>query len=122
MGRHGENIRHRKDDDRWEGRYKVYHEEKKRYVYRSVYGHTYNEVKEKLSLERLAARNILYSSPDKKNNAVLFSRIADEWLQVFDLHQVQHNLQNTRFEALGRLSPARCHRYEAAGRDPGAFI
>lgn len=80
MGRHGENIRHRKDDDRWEGRYKVYHEEKKRYVYRSVYGHTYNEVKEKLSLERLAARNILYSSPDKKNNAVLFSRIADEWL------------------------------------------
>ena len=63
MGRHGENIRHRKDDDRWEGRYKVYHEEKKRYVYRSVYGHTYNEVKEKLSLERLAARNILYSSP-----------------------------------------------------------
>lgn len=80
MGRHGENIRHRKDDDRWEGRYKVYHEEKKRYVYRSVYGHTYNEVKEKLSIERLAARNILYSSPDKKNNAVLFSRIADEWL------------------------------------------
>lgn len=85
MGRHGENIRRRKDDGRWEGRYKVYHEEKKKYVYRSVYGHTYDEVREKLlvkrSIEKLAAKNILYSdSPGESSNAVLFSQAADEWL------------------------------------------
>lgn len=56
MGRHGENIRHRKSDGRWEGRYKVYQEEKNGYVYRSVYGHTYAEVREKLSIKQLAAK------------------------------------------------------------------
>lgn len=59
MGRHGENIRHRKSDGRWEGRYKVYQEEKNGYVYRSVYGHTYAEVREKLSIKQLAAKKIL---------------------------------------------------------------
>lgn len=75
MGRHGENIRHRKSDGRWEGRYKVYHEEKMRYVYRSVYGHTYNEVKEKLSVERLSDSN-----PNGINQSALFSQAANEWL------------------------------------------
>ena len=72
MGRHGENIRYRKSDGRWEGRYKVYHEEKMRYVYRSVYGHTYAEVKEKLTIEKL--------SRDKPGCTTLFSQAVGEWL------------------------------------------
>lgn len=43
MARHGENIRKRKDG-RWEGRYKVFDENRGRGVYRSLYGKTYEEV------------------------------------------------------------------------------
>ena len=42
MARHGENIRKRKDG-RWEGRYPVYNANKKKQVYCSVYGKTYEE-------------------------------------------------------------------------------
>lgn len=80
MGRHGENIRHRKSDGRWEGRYKVYHEEKMKYVYRSVYGHTYDEVKKRLSFEKLSAKRLSGGCPDGFNHSALFSQIASEWL------------------------------------------
>lgn len=81
MGRHGENIRHRKTDGRWEGRYKIYHEGKNGYVYRSVYGHTYAEVREKLTVKQLTAKKILSGgSPDEANRTALFSQAANEWL------------------------------------------
>ena len=51
MARHGENIRKRKDG-RWEGRYLVYSEEKKKKIYRSIYGKTYEEVREKLTIKK----------------------------------------------------------------------
>lgn len=51
MARHGENIRKR-EDGRWEGRYLLYNEEKGKTSYRSVYSRTYQEVKEKLELEK----------------------------------------------------------------------
>lgn len=83
MGRHGENIRHRKTDGRWEGRYKVYHEEKKEYVYRSVYGHTYAEVREKLTIKQLTTRKLISGgNPDGLYNTALFSQAANEWLGV----------------------------------------
>lgn len=80
MGRHGENIRRRKNDGRWEGRYKVYHEEKDGYVYRSVYGHTYAEVREKLTRKQLAAQRFLGSGPVGLDSTALFSQAASEWL------------------------------------------
>ena len=46
MSRRGDNIRKRKDG-RWEGRYICGRNEKGRAVYRSVYGKTYADVKEK---------------------------------------------------------------------------
>lgn len=52
MGRHGENIRKRKDG-RWEGRYKMFDINKDKHIYRSVYGGTYEEVKEKVWKARL---------------------------------------------------------------------
>ena len=56
MSRHGENIRKRKDG-RWEGRYAVYSEEKKKKIYRSIYGKSYEEVKEKLFSKKIKNRN-----------------------------------------------------------------
>lgn len=48
MPRRGENIRKRKDG-RWEGRYKTTNESNGIVKYCSVYGHSYSEVKSKLS-------------------------------------------------------------------------
>lgn len=91
MARHGENIRKR-TDGRWEGRYKAFDETRGRYVYRSVYGSTYEMVKEKLSISRLC----LTDTAIRENQAqtekgcaerdtrscvtVLFSQAAQEWL------------------------------------------
>lgn len=93
MARHGENIRKRKDG-RWEGRYKVFDENRGKYIYRSVYGSNYGETKEKLSTARLG---LSYCSIEKKSAAakdewdcrknvgnngsvILFSQAASEWL------------------------------------------
>ena len=80
MARHGENIRKRKDG-RWEGRFQVYSEEKGKKIYRSVYGHTYNEVREKLTTQKNLLKNI---PADSKNRVDLqnisFIDVAEEWL------------------------------------------
>lgn len=51
MGRKGENIYKRKDG-RWEGRYHLSAESGAKTRYRSVYGKSYREVREKLALKR----------------------------------------------------------------------
>lgn len=82
MGRHGENIRKRKDG-RWEGRYKAFDQKKGKNIYRSVYGRSYEEVKEKLSKARLG----LLCHPeenrtqDTEDSPILFSQAAREWLE-----------------------------------------
>ncbi|HOO05696.1 MAG TPA: site-specific integrase [Ruminococcus sp.] len=48
MARRGENIYHRKDG-RWEGRYKSGYDESGKAKYRSVYGRSYMDVREKLA-------------------------------------------------------------------------
>ncbi len=92
MARHGENIRKRKDG-RWEGRYKVFHKEKNKYIYRSVYGHVYEDVKEKLyrAKSELMFRHterktmpITAGSSDSSlemSRIILFSETAEEWLK-----------------------------------------
>lgn len=91
MARHGENIRKRADG-RWEGRYKVFDESRKKYVYRSVYGRDYGETKEKLSMARLGpvchgmekqrmaeAESGSRNGTDGCGGTVLFSQAAAEW-------------------------------------------
>ncbi|MCD8370603.1 MAG: hypothetical protein LUC94_09840 [Clostridiales bacterium] len=51
MPRRGENIYKRKDG-RWEGRYIYGHRADGRAIYKSVYGDSYNEVREKLTLHK----------------------------------------------------------------------
>lgn len=85
MARHGENIRKRKDG-RWEGRYPVYNVERGKQVYCSIYGKTYEEVREKLTTKKNLLKN-----PSKENNKVCglrtsvlekykFSEVAQDWL------------------------------------------
>lgn len=78
MPRHGENIRKRKDA-RWEGRYRDYNLDKKKVIYRSVYGKTYAQVKTKLQ-EAKERRNTQEQKAFCENEQVLFGAIADEWL------------------------------------------
>lgn len=95
MGRHGENIRKR-NDGRWEGRYKVYDELKGRNIYRSVYSRAYEGVKEKLTKAKLgileqndkkqeekSADNPVNMSKNRieAGTVLLFSQAAKEWLQ-----------------------------------------
>ncbi len=54
MARRGENIYKRKDG-RWEGRYKSGYKENGQAKYRSIYGHSYAEVKQKLTPLKVAA-------------------------------------------------------------------
>lgn len=91
MGRHGENIRKRKDG-RWEGRYKMFDENKGKNIYRSVYGCTYGVVKEKVSKAKLG---FTYQTKektmqgtmgaqqyDRENEIIIsFSQAAVEWLK-----------------------------------------
>ena len=86
MARHGENIRKRKDG-RWEGRYQVYDESRGKLVYRSIYGRTYKEVKEKLAVHRNCLEKLVKTektdtiseNPDVTAQ-ILFSDAAEEWL------------------------------------------
>ena len=56
MPRRGENIYKRKDG-RWEGRYIQSYKENGSAKYASVYGHTYTEVREKLTVQKSLCRN-----------------------------------------------------------------
>ena len=84
MARHGENIRKRADG-RWEGRYPIYSEEKGRKLYRSVYGGSYKEVKEKLaqrnSCPQKTAERIgeVWSQDSNFHGKILFTDAAEEW-------------------------------------------
>lgn len=74
MGRHGENIRKRKDG-RWEARYVYTHDSNGKAKYHSVYGNTYDEVK--------AKRNDIQKSllrPELRND-LTFYEVATMWLK-----------------------------------------
>lgn len=81
MGRHGENIRKRKDG-RWEGRYKVFDKDKGKNIYRSVYDCTYEKVKEKVLKARLGIPGQAEEkAQNPANSAILFCQAAEEWLE-----------------------------------------
>lgn len=77
MARRGENIYHRKDG-RWEGRYKSGYTETGRAKYRSVYGRSYAEVKEKLAPLKFTPAPIITCKLTVKE-------LFDEWLSVVKL-------------------------------------
>ncbi len=91
MARHGENIRKRADG-RWEGRYKSFDKTTGKYIYRSVYGKTYETAKEKLFRSKLGLTGTETGENPRQAEkgclegdvrpcaTVLFSQAAQEWL------------------------------------------
>ena len=73
MARKGENIYKRKDG-RWEGRYKSGFDDSGKSKYRSVYGKSYKEVKDKLFLCKSESENYVSSG------SLTVKEISDEWL------------------------------------------
>ena len=77
MAKRGENIRKRKDG-RWEARYLEESEGDRKY--RSIYGKSYNEVKEKLFLQKM----ILQEKEHKIaifNTTMTIDELSEQWLQ-----------------------------------------
>lgn len=81
MGRHGENIRKRKDG-RWEARYTVYDVQKGKKVGKSVYGHTYDEVKKKRADIIYLLENPSENTKQGFPKGILFETLAEEWLEM----------------------------------------
>lgn len=75
MPRRGENIRKRKDG-RWEARYIIGRNDLGKAIYRSVYGKSYTEVKERLKSEQLKE-----NSKETKSSCALFGELLKKWLQ-----------------------------------------
>lgn len=73
MPRRGENIYKRKDG-RWEGRYKDGYDVNGKIIYKSIYAHSYSEIKEKLR------QHILNPNPPKHEDKLL-SDYALQWLE-----------------------------------------
>lgn len=117
MSRRGDNIRKR-TDGRWEGRYQVLSENGSK-CYRSVYGRTYTEVKEKLIFQKKAVEKEepigLIISGKKTDYDGSFCALAKEWLThiesnrkystyvkyktVFQCH-IQPNFHDDRFSQM----------------------
>lgn len=71
---------HKRADGRWEGRYSNGRNDKGRIVYGSVYGKTYQEVKEKrlLKLKELEKKEDVYEQN-------LFETVLDNWLKQISI-------------------------------------
>ena len=116
MPRRGENIRKRKDG-RWEGRYR-HREADGTYKYKSVYGKTYREVKERMNviLYHSGLANELFSKreqvqiPEYSKSNISFNEVAEKWLTHIEetrkystyikylklyKHHIKEPLQNT---------------------------
>lgn len=88
MPRRGENIYKRKDG-RWEGRYIKYYSGNNKAVYGSVYAHSYNEVKQKLSQ---AKNEIQLRSAAGKQDGKVLGDYSFQWLK-----KIQQQVKSSTF-------------------------
>lgn len=78
MSRRGDNIRKRADG-RWEGRYRIISADGERH-YRSVYGKSYGEVKEKLT-DKICKANKPELFEEAIESDICFCTLLEEWLE-----------------------------------------
>lgn len=102
MGRHGENI-HKRRDGRWEARYIQSYAADGKAQYRSLYGKTYREAREK---QKAALHTLSNSATD-----ATFASAAEEWLAAkkscvkeSTYANYVHTVRKHLIPALGRLS------------------
>lgn len=88
MSKRGENIRKRKNDNRWEARYIKSRDKSGKIIYGYVYGKTYKEVKEKKEAAIIENAKHKRVSPDKCS----FNDLAEAFLQ-----QAQHQVKKSTY-------------------------
>lgn len=98
MARRGENIYKRKDG-RWEGRYKAGYDEQGKTKYRSVYGRTYQAVKEQLN--SVKTQPVTYQKSGKLTVKELF----EEFMAGIKLRVKESTYANYRMKADKHILP-----------------
>lgn len=98
MPRKGENIYKRKDG-RWEGRYKVGYNDLGIAKYRSIYGKSYQSVKEKLSALKAAP------APINSSGKLTVKELFEEWLSAVRLKVKVSTYANYRMKADKHILP-----------------
>lgn len=78
LGRHGENIRKRKDG-RWEARYIMGYDEHGKAQYKYLYGKTYYEVRD-LKNRMMSEKATRKSLDNTSNMKITFGQLLDDWL------------------------------------------
>ena len=108
MSRRGTNIRKRADG-RWEGRYYIVDTADSKKC-KSVYGHSYKEVTERLLTAKAASLN---QTAAPKQSAITVKEVAEKWLESITtsrkcstIQKVYHYIQQIYQTKLGR----KCHR------------
>ena len=99
MARRGENIYKRKDG-RWEGRYRAGYSDSGKAKYRSVYGHSYAEVRSKLAPLKLSA-----PSP-ALNCRLTVKELFVEWLSAVKLRVKPSTFANYQLKVEKHILPA----------------
>lgn len=79
MGRHGENI-HKRKDGRWEARLPQYDGAGGKVIYRSLYGKTYLEAKEKRAAVLAESRTVSFPKSNQARLKTSFGTVAQAWL------------------------------------------
>lgn len=92
MARKGENIYKRKDG-RWEGRYKSGYDENGKTKYRSIYGKTYQSVKEKLISLKVC------SDSHKESGKLTVKELFEEWLSAIKVKVKASTYANYKMKA-----------------------
>ena len=98
MARKGENIYKRKDG-RWEGRYKFGFDDFGKSKYRSVYGKSYKEVKDKLILCKSKTENCISSGN------LTVQDLSDEWLSTVKIRAKESTYVSYRMKLEKHIIP-----------------
>ncbi len=91
MPKRGENIRKRKDG-RWEARYIADRDSSGKALYRSIYGRSYAETKEKLKSEQLEKKH-----ENPITDYMLFKELLNQWLQNNKIRYKQSTYSKYRY-------------------------
>lgn len=98
MARKGENI-YKRRDGRWEGRYKAGYRESGKAKYRSVYGRSYQSVKDKLIL----LKNV--TDVCKNSGKLTVKILFEEWLSAVKIRTKPSTFANYRMKADKHILP-----------------
>ena len=98
MSRRGENI-YKRRDGRWEGRYRIGFKPDQTPRYRSIYGHSYQEVKAKLTALKATP------PPVRTAGTLTFGTLLEEWMGAIRIRVKPSTFANYRMKADKHILP-----------------